>query len=232
MLSIGPSLPHKLLTILDSVLDTPAQIPEPNANPVTTSHTPPILQPPPDAIAATPTADSSAVHAMLNGAATGLAVLLDQIQQGQAPDGGPDIQSLVRAARAVNEDSPMGGTQDQPPIVIPTEMENPSPIPSRTLLEDYSAIKDVYLLVKLFDVRTQTLKALGPYLVPKQDKIGETLERLNLTNAEKPYEIYCDEGGEVRSGRLKTDRTFEMEELRHGAVLVVKEKLSSDKYVF
>ena len=209
--------------VLDSVLNSTAQIPGTDADQATASQPPPVSDALPDSDVAASTASSGAAHA----AATGLAMLLDQIQQGH--DGGPSIQSLVRTANVINEDVSMGGTQDQAVDVVPPEVEIPSQDPPRALLEDYSAISDVYVLVKSFDADTKTLKALGPFLVSKKDKIGEALERLHVTDPTKPYEVYCDEGGEIQSGRLKTDRTFEAEELRHGAVLMVQEKLSTDK---
>ena len=165
-----------------------------------------------------------------NSAAAGFAMLLDQIQQGRDDDS--TVQSLINIANSVElDDVSMGGTRNEPADTAPAEAVVSTRTPTPPLVEDQGAIDDIYVLVKSFDAENQKLKSNGVLMMSKKDRVGGVLERLNLTEPEKTFEIFCDEGGKLRSGYLKARHTFEAEDLRHGTVLVVQEKLSETKYV-
>ena len=125
------------------------------------------------------------------------------------------------------EDVIMGGTQGEnwntvpPPPVPPT-------VPSIAVREKSS---DIYFFVKVFDFHSQNFRKLGAHLASKKEKVGEVLERLQITVPEKSYLLFSEEGGDIMQPNLKARHTFEAENLSHGAVIVVSERLPPHEYV-
>ena len=182
----------------------------------------------PETDAAPSTATSETVVADGHSAAVGFAMLLDQIQQGQ--DGSSAVESLINIANSVeHDDISMGGVRDEPGNAVAGEAAASTQTPITPLTEDQRAVDDVYVLVKMFNAKSQTLETRGSLMMSKKDRISGMLERLAISEPGKSFEIFCDEGGKFRDGHFKARHTFEAEDLGHGAVLVVQEKLLDTK---
>ena len=138
----------------------------------------------------------------------------------------PIIERLGFTPPGVN-DIIMGGTQGDNWNNIPPPPEPPtlSSIPVR------EKSNDIYFFAKVFDFQAQKFKKLGAHLASKKEKVGEVLERLQITASEKSYLLFSEEGGDIMQPNLKARHTFEAENLSHGAVIVVSERLPPHEYV-
>ena len=125
------------------------------------------------------------------------------------------------------DDVIMGGTQGDSYTNIPS----PSEPPTLSINDAREKSNDIYFFVKVFDFQAQRFKKLGAHLASKKEKVGEVLERLQITLPEKSYLLFSEEGGDIMQPNLKARHTFEAENLSHGAVIAVSERLPSHAYV-
>ena len=118
----------------------------------------------------------------------------------------------------------VGGTPQDSTIYIPPPPEVSQRAASPIVVAQPKS-NDIFFFVKIFDAQAQKLTRLGGHIASRQDKVGEVLERLQLTSPEKSYYLFSEEAGDIMQPNLKPRHTFDAENLSFGAVIVISERL-------
>ena len=152
-----------------------------------------------------------------------------------------DVAAPVLPAEPVNSDPNESTTElptttsVQPPVtpealfrIVATisDEDPPATAPVIPIPVTLPKSEDVLFFVKSFDHQGQELNRLGVYLVSKQEKIGEVLQRLQTVNTTAPYELDIEEARYIIKSHIKARRSFEAERLSHGVTIVVQNRLS------
>ncbi|MCJ1284158.1 hypothetical protein MMC26_003489 [Xylographa opegraphella] len=115
---------------------------------------------------------------------------------------------LVRA----HDDAVMGGTQDAEVVSSISEAQ-------------LKIQEGTYYFVKRFDVRMQSLTAIGSFIEYDTAQIGAALEQWGFLPANKKFDLYAETQTICREAPISYNSSFANEGLGTGAVIILQDRL-------